>query len=117
MENNPLFVKIDSPMELKKAIIDTAISSIMLLKDLERSKVVERQGAEVASMFISTIKNVEKQIDALSKLFPNIQGKTFSSAQSYAEPVTIDIGESSSNSSNIEIQLKDIEAKLRNLNV
>lgn len=118
---NPLFVRLDYPARIKKSIIESAVDSVVLLREHERLKLTERQIESLTARFISTIRNIERQIDSLNSLMPRVSmpGKLdIMQPTTYAEPsqpieqedYTVDTAETS-----LEDELKNIEEQLKNI--
>ena len=114
---NPLFVKLSEPLSLKKSIIESAMNSVLLLKEHERLKLTEKQIEGLTSRFIAAIKNIEREIDVLNSLLPRVKTQgiqtndSFDVAPIYNTQEEVEITEPSS----LEDELRDIEEKLKSI--
>ncbi len=114
---NPLFIKLTDPLGIKKSIIESAMDSVLLLKEYERFKLTEKQIEGLTARFITSIKNIERQIDVLNSLLPRVKtpgiqaNDSFDIAPVYNVKEEIEITEPSS----LEDELRDIEEKLKNI--
>ncbi len=121
---NPLFVRIDEPLFLKRSIIESAIDSVILLKDYERLKLSEKQIADVSSRFILLIRDIESKIDALVSIMPQVRmpGQpgysgydAYSGGDSAGSRMAVEEEPKSQALSSLEDELKDIEEKLKSI--
>lgn len=116
---NPLFIKLSEPLGIKKSIIESAMDSVLLLREHERLKLTEKQIEGLTARFITSVRNIERQIDVLSSLLPKVKTPGFQAndnidiAPIYNTQEEIEIEEPSS----LEDELRDIEEKLKSIAV
>ena len=71
-EENPMYVKIDMPISLRKEILKTALKSTSLLKDFEKLKEIIQKKKESIAKLRSIIVDVKKTEKEFVKLLPEL---------------------------------------------
>lgn len=112
--SNPVFVRVDNPLLLKKTILQSAIDSVILMKEYERLKYVQQEAENITSRFINIIQHIESQIDMLHSFIPSVRVPGQRSNINYNVEV-VNESEYEIPSGNLEDELKDIEEKLKTI--
>ena len=119
-KQNPLFIKLDDPLYLKKIVLESAISSVLLQKDYERVKQAEKQVNHLTFAFIAKLKEIERQISQLESFMPKLDNQPSRpsmlpvEATNYIESQE-DSQEYTPELASLEDELRDIEAKLNSI--
>ena len=116
---NPLFVKIEEPLALRKSLVESAIGSIALQKEYEKLKLTEQQISTLTSRFLGLLKQIERNIDILSSLMPQVRlpGEQQMSQPRYVIKEQYPASKQEREISSLEQELKDIESQLTSITI
>jgi hypothetical protein len=69
-EENSAYVKVDSPLSIRREILESAIESAELLKSWESYQSYKYKKLEVVGKVVSIMRRIEKEVTALKKRLP-----------------------------------------------
>ena len=69
-EENSAYVKVDSPLSIRREILESAIESAELLKSWESYQSYKYKKLEVVGKVVNIMRRIEKEVIALKKRLP-----------------------------------------------
>ena len=69
-EENSAYVKVDSPLSIRREILESAIESAELLKSWESYQSYKYKKLEVVGKVVNIMRRIEKEVTALKKRLP-----------------------------------------------